>query len=327
MSDPSEMPEVQGVSDKSTSAGPDWAVIGPKGSGKTSFLCSIPQALKSDFEGVDSIYREKVVNVIASQSEKLQTRTGKFLRHISEEGEFSGDERVTDYALTLDVTYDGFWKKKRKPYDFAIVDGPGGSMHFAAEEGATESMATSEMKQHVDKAGSILTCWPAMGSNDPSRNQNFAQNLHAQLNLQPDLKKCHILVALTQYDRAFSAKGVSAFDEATDPQVALAIIRNSLRGTELISKLRDVADKGGKVSLCPCSAYGFIPSNGAANFDREDPKSPMLATNSKYYGDEWIQHWQPLGIADIMIHACIPDATVPKGGLIFDWTKVDGAAA
>lgn len=289
-------------------------VIGPTFAGKTVLLATLQHATRTMRSGPsDPIYRVFPESPAMTELFHLCSETIQRGRM-----PVVATNAVTEYSFELSATRKRLWGfgEKEERHPFRMWDGPGGSVFREHAEAAQDIdfAATSrgddgsrrKMISEITSAEGLVLC---VDSTAPEKAGVFFRQLPHLLNEGGvrTLAATKVVICLTKIDAHVAGAGnVLRRCRQLDP---VALGRRVLTRTGLRA-LREYLAPGAAVAFGVTSAYGFIESEGSANYD---PVNDRMETcfESGYSPQQIDEAWAPFRVLDPFIYL----ATGAPGGL------------
>ncbi|MBN1572426.1 MAG: GTPase domain-containing protein [Deltaproteobacteria bacterium] len=267
-------------------------IIGPSQSGKTAMIASIQRAILN--------WNEKKTGTnlsIFPVNTEMEELLELYEMQVIENGYLprTGSAGFSNYLFDLEFRRTGIgWLLGKKGIRFNFTDGPGGDLIPSLEKKSDFDKHEIEKRRNdlinrLEKASSFIVC---IDSTDEKSAFDFWAILPTILRKRKK-KFDRFVICLTKADRYFAERYINPLEEieSEDP---------IKRGTELLGKTGlkfiDMHCKETKVGICWTSAYGFIESDGNANYNKKEDKL-------RYWGEgfteqEVMDNWTPYQIVE-----------------------------
>jgi hypothetical protein len=296
-------------------------LVGPKKGGKSSLLASLTDCvtqsaygyspkLRPALQAISNIEFEATVN-FPKRNAFLDSLAGDYdkLR-----GEFADGGVATD---SLD-TYDYFFRLtlngqapgdivRKGPWFLRIVDAAG---EIAIPPDGDSVAILNDVKDKLTaqllSAEAIVLVLPLVRLEDSSWIGSVSRLIDRLAQTRSkNLKR--LIVAFSQYERLFVPLGPSAFTYACDPEVALHVLRKTLRAAQWMEGLRVLEndEAGVSVRFTVTSAYGFTKRFQNPNIDPHQ-RGERRFRRSKVEGAlGFNEFWRPFLTAEPIIYAAL----------------------
>jgi GTPase SAR1 family protein len=275
-------------------------IIGPSQAGKTALLATLAHAALNQEEEVDRpnvhIYNQNPPMAELSERVLKTIRDGRLpVASTNELQEFTFSFKVESRALPF-----RFVPARASTADFALWDGPGGSLFPLPEERgadfdhAAHARFRVELVSSLKSAEGVVLC---LDATDRSRSLVMFESLpriFGETGLR-EIPAKRICICLTKVDKRFSTHGKDALAEAEDSS-ALSCCRELLPRANF-GLLRNYCPSA-KVAFGWTSVYGFLP-DGAPNYE---PAEDRLVRRHGDGGDGKPEdEWRPFRVLDPFI--------------------------
>ncbi len=291
-------------------------IIGPSNSGKTSLVAALQLSSSNDLVtrkryGVSIIPRNKAMQEVSDQAWKA-IQYGRL--------PIGATTIPTEYVFEYSRKSRGLFAKLfmggKQSNLFRVTDGPGGDI-ITGETVDLNQHNTNHQKliAKAKKCHSLVLC---IDSIDYDRSPEFIKGIPKFFYDLGEHQFSSVIILLTKADSYFHQYGRLALRKAqrSDPWPTLY-------------KILTPAGLGAILTYCNredteliagwCSAYGFIPKTGEANFNFEND---CMAT---YDGNLWSipkvsRSWRPFAVTDFLTYLAVREL-----GMLwaFDWKHLD----
>jgi hypothetical protein len=311
-------------------------LVGPRKGGKSSLLASLTDCVAQNAFGYSPRLRPalQAISDIEFESTANFPKRNAFLDSLAGDydklrGDFAEGGVATD---SLD-TYDYYFRltlngeappdfAKKGPWFLRIVDAAG---EIAIPPDGGGAAVLNEVKDKFTaqllSAEAIVFVVPMVRLEDSSWIGNMARLVDRLAQTRgKNLKR--LIVAFSQYERLFVPLGPSAFTCACDPEVALHVMRKSLRAAQWMEGLRVLEKDEVSVRFTVTSAYGFTKRFQNPNIDPHQ-RGERRFRRSKVEGARGFnEFWRPFLTAEPIFSAALG----LDSAFTFSFQQIDGRA-
>jgi len=296
-------------------------LIGPKNGGKTSLLASLTECVAQSAFGYSPRLHPALqpIGKAEFEAESFEARKADFFS--IEEGDYEQLKRdFADGGVATDTldTYEYYFRLSvngdappailtRGPWLLEIVDSAG---EIAVPPDGAQIAILNDVKAKLAgqmlASDAIVMVLPMVRLEDSAWIGTLAR-LIDRLALAPDRKLTRFVVVFSQYERLFTRLGPSAFTYACDPDVALHVLRKTLRSAQWMDRLRALeAPRGGvSVRFTVCSAYGFTKRFQNPNIDPHQPGERRFRRAGLEGARAFAEYWRPFLTAEPILYAAL----------------------
>ncbi|MCC3244942.1 hypothetical protein LG047_06340 [Methylocystis sp. WRRC1] len=296
-------------------------LVGPKKGGKTSLLASLTDCVAQSAFGYSPRLRPTLQPITQAEfrAETVESRKADFLT--IEQGDYERLKRdFADGGVATDTldTYEYYFRLSvngeappavvtRGPWLLEIVDSAG---EIAVPPDGAEVAILNDVKAKLAgqmlMSEAIVMVLPMVRLEDSAWTGTLAR-LIDRLALAQDRKLRRLVVVFSQYERLFTRLGPSAFTYACDPDVALHVLRKTLRAAQWMDRLRALEAPRGNVSVrfTICSAYGFTKRFQNPNIDPHQLGERRFRRAGLEGARAYAEYWRPFLTAEPILYAAL----------------------
>lgn len=314
-------------------------LVGPKKGGKSSLLSSLTDCvtqgafgysprLRPALQAISDVEFESAAN-FPKRSAFLDSLAGDYdkLRNEFTEGGVATDSLDTyDYYFRLTLNGEAPADLVRRgPWFLRVVDAAG---EVAVPPDGASVAILNDVKDkfaaQILSAEAIVFVLPMVRLEDSSWIGNMARLVDRLAQTKSKSLK-RLIVAFSQYERLFVPLGPSAFTYACDPELALHVLRKSLRAAQWMEGLRMLENEqtGVRVRFTVTSAYGFTKRFQNSNIDPHQRGERRFRREKVEGARGFNEFWRPFMTAEPILYAALG----LDSSFTFSFTQIDGRAS